>query len=577
MALIVTIAVMAFWLVVGVLLSYGWQVMTIYGVSLATYTTLYILFVRGVSFRILSGLYYWLGLSLIAVGWLPSGGVRGAIMHLFILIFISGLLVLTRKIYLAFVVSGVAVVVFFSYLEVTIPEIAAPYTNEYQHILDLVIANILMVVLVGTLLYYYKSEYLKDRKYIQGINADILAEKKRVEEANKSKSDFLATISHEMRTPLNGIIGITDLLAQTDTDQNQRELISHLEHSSVLLRSLISDVLDLTQIESNKLVLTADCFEPKKQLKELLILCKVQINQLKKPVVIGFEYDSDIPQELVGDIGRLRQILLNLINNATKFTSEGHIKVKVVLKEKKENIAWLTFSIKDTGVGITEEDQKKLFNKFYKANSNHLGEGSGLGLAISKSLTEAMGGSISIESALGKGTTFMVTLPFDIGKKTDGLTGEVGGNDFSFENFRVLLTEDVEVNRLVAIKMLNKLGIKKIDIAIDGLEAVELCKTKVYEIILMDLKMPGMSGLEATERIIKYYEESNQQKPYIAALTANAFKEDIDASREVGMDNFLSKPFNVQELEQLLISASEQLDFKNKFTSTSDNHADENV
>lgn len=559
-ALLLTVAVMTFWLIIGFFSGYDWPIMSIYAVAFLFYSLLFVLFSRGVSFKLLSGLYYSLGLLLIAVGWLPSGGIRGSVIHMFVLIFVSGLLVLTRKSYLTFLISGFVLVVFFSYQELADPNLAAPYNDTSQLIRDLVIANVLTISLVGFLLYFYKSEYQKDRVYIQGVNEELLLEKKRVEEANKSKSDFLATISHEMRTPLNGIIGITDLLSRSDMASEQKELISHLDHSSVLLRSLINDVLDLTQIESNQLVFAEESFSPKMQLLQLVNLCKLQVIQQKKEIEIQFDYDNSIPEELKGDIVRLKQILLNLLSNAIKFTEAGHIKVSASLKEAYEESIILGFSIEDTGIGISEADQKKLFNKFFKANVNTSVEGSGLGLVISKILTEKMGGSIAIESDLGAGTEFNVTLPF-LTNDRKVLHKEIDQpKEYSFENLYVLIVEDVQVNRLVAEKMLNNLGINKIEIAVDGAEAVEKCLKHSYDIILMDIKMPVMTGLEATAKILNHCDVHGTRKPHIVALTANAFKEDIEASKEVGMNDFLSKPFNINELQKVISVALSTLD-----------------
>lgn len=373
----------------------------------------------------------------------------------------------------------------------------------------------------------------------QLINLRLVKSKERAEASERSTREFLAMINHELRTPLNGLLGSVELLADTDLKGAQQELHTNLSQSGQLLRSIINDLLDFSKIDAGMLELIDSTF---KWSNLQSTLCSIfEHKAAEKQIVFtvcskGFENKS-----LKGDLERLTQIFVNLIGNAIKFTDEGSVKVTVSLKDKG-----FDFSVADTGIGISRSAQKKLFQPFTQADrsSSRNYEGTGLGLAICKRLVELMGGSISLKSEVGEGTTFFGFLPLVIEEVDENERVQqdldIVAQDFSA--LKVLVVDDIKMNQVVITKMLSKVGITP-DLAVNGLEAVEHATNQQYDIIFMDCRMPVMDGFEATKRL----RDASYAKP-IVALTAGTTREERQTCYDVGMDDILSKPYTAKDL-----------------------------
>jgi PAS domain S-box-containing protein len=385
------------------------------------------------------------------------------------------------------------------------------------------------------------EELQKSSVRIQEINSELMNAKDRAIESDKLKSAFLANLSHEIRTPMNGIIGFSEMLAlENITPEKRKHYIEVIISSTNQLLSIVNDILDLSKIETGQISLAKEQININKLLIELLSFFKPKTDAKK----IGFEIEKGLPDEkciLFSDKIRLFQVLSNLIGNAIKFTKEGIVKVGYRLIDDN-----LEFFVEDTGIGIAQEYQHRLFGRFMQANSEITKNygGTGLGLAISKSLVELLGGKIWFSSELGSGTVFKFTLPYNPSPK-------INNQSISLENFPsvisnktiILLAEDEEINHIFIKEVFDGQPVDLI-FAENGLEAVELCKLHPeIDIILMDLKMPLMSGFEATQQIKNFRPDLP-----IIALTAYAMKEDKETALEIGCIDYLSKPVKSSDL-----------------------------
>ncbi len=550
-AIFLTILVFLFWTGFSFYADYQTLIKTIFIFGFVAYTGIYIAQKKGVSFNIMSSIYFGLSFGIMAFAWLPGGGITGAIIQFIILIFISGLLVLPIRAYLVFILLTSVIVIGFAIYEYFNPGAAVSYSNNLHRIRDISIASIISIVVLGFSLFTFKRSYVRDRESLGKAINDIQVEKVKAESADKAKSQFLATISHEMRTPLNGIVGISELLGETDLNPEQVEMVKNLSYSSNMLHSLISDVLDLTTIEDENLELNENKFHLDSEIKDILEIFRPKIDSRKAFLHLHHEHDNSIPKVLYGDISRIRQVLVNLVNNGIKFTNDGSVIIQTKLLKKEDGIATIQFSVSDTGVGISKEDQDKLFTKFFRTRLANTIEGTGLGLTISKRLVELMGGEISFTSQLKKGSTFSFELPLSLKPKTPEKV-EASVNDDDLSGLKILIAEDVPINQMVLSKMLKNLGIENIDIVDDGKQALEAATNgeNEYDFILMDIQMPKLDGSQASRRIIEFYKGDLPFK--IIAVTANVMKDDFVLYRESGMVDVLSKPVNIKMLSHTL-------------------------
>lgn len=364
----------------------------------------------------------------------------------------------------------------------------------------------------------------------------------------KAKETFLTNMSHELRTPLNGIIGLVRDLKRSVSDVKSLNQLESIHSAADHLSSILNDILDLTKIDSGKLQLETIGFSIDEVVKR-----SVEVNQhkaLEKGLDLNFRIDSEVEKILIGDPLRVKQILINLIGNAIKFTNNGYISVRCFVKQTIAAKQWITFEIEDTGIGMEKDFVNELFEKFSQADSsiNRPNGGIGLGLNISKQLVEMMQGTIQVESVIERGTTFSVSIPFRIGSQADiPVLVDPSSSDQEFEGITVLVVEDNKLNQEVARISLEHLKVK-VDVVSHGLAAVEKLEHVSYDIIFMDLQMPVLNGYDATWKI------RNELKLItpIVALTANALKGEREKCLEAGMDDFISKPFEDVDLIRVL-------------------------
>ncbi len=388
------------------------------------------------------------------------------------------------------------------------------------------------------------TEIAEDAK-TKAESAKIMAE-----DLARGKQQFLSNMSHEIRTPMNAIIGFTKVMFRTDLSPKQKEFLTAIKTSGDALIVLINDILDLAKVDAGKMIFEQKPFKLSLSIAAMLHLFDTKIQE--KNLELIREYDSKIPEVLLGDPVRLHQIIMNLVSNAVKFTSKGKITVSVhMLKEDADNVT-VEFRISDTGIGISENNIKMVFENFQQATTNTSNQygGTGLGLAIVKHLVEAQGGSIIVESKIDEGSTFSFILNFQKTKDEVESESEIGVMELDEEikNIRVLVVEDIALNQLLMKTLLDDYGFES-DMAYNGKIAIEKLKTKSYDIILMDLQMPEMNGFEATQYIRT---KMNLEIPIIA-LSADVTTIDVVKCQAVGMNDYLAKPVDEKILYSKIV------------------------
>lgn len=377
-------------------------------------------------------------------------------------------------------------------------------------------------------------------------------EKEVAEQSAKLKQEFIANMSHEIRTPMNAIVGMTRLLQEKNPRADQSKYLDAITQSADNLLVIINDILDFSKIEAGKITIESVSFSLKQILKNVVTL--LRFKAIEKGIDIRFDFTENVPEHLIGDPTRLTQVLMNLAGNAVKFTEKGSVQIVCRNVELEGDCVKMAFDVIDTGIGISEEYVGKIFESFTQAGTDVARKfgGTGLGLTISKQLVELMGGSVEVKSKIGEGTTFTFILPFQIGEgdfkqSQDDFT--IAVNDLEILNLsKILLVDDNEFNRIVAVDTLKSIAPNmSILEAQSGMEAIEKLKTNEIDLVLMDIQMPKMSGIEAT-LFIRNKLEAPLNRIKIIAMTANVMKNDIDSYLQNGMNDHIPKPFHKSEL-----------------------------
>lgn len=413
-----------------------------------------------------------------------------------------------------------------------------------------ILAIALIVILSLLSLSLYKNNIIRNQSnlLLKEKNTELQLAKEKAEKASKARAEFLSTVSHELRTPLNAINGITHLLIEENPKPSQMNYLTSLKFSGNYLLTFINEILEINRIESNAIETENLNFNLK------LLLSNIQ-NSLKELASINnnaftLEIDENIPNFLIGDPTKLSQIFLNLINNALKFTKNGEVKVILTVNEINEEFTSIHFKIVDTGIGIPKEKMESVFDSFSQGSIeiNRKYGGTGLGLTIVKKLVDILGGKINLESEVGKGSLFSFDLSFKIGSDEQIIEEKITEqNDTILQGKKVLLIEDNKINQMITKRMVENKGMICADVIDNGEDAIEAVKNNVYDLVLMDVHLPGINGTIATQTIRTF-----NKKIKIIALTAISLNENREMLLSYGMDDVITKPFDPADFYRII-------------------------
>lgn len=484
------------------------------------------------------------GVAYSSVAWVYYGYVGCVLLPLMIRLFYMG-----GEIYYALSAMtgfflGVMVMAVYRMYKSSVAELELSYKNE-ELIKDIMDASANLESLNDNL----KNEI----EHGKTIEAELKEAKDKAEKMSQAKGEFLANMSHEIRTPMNGVIGTLQLLEDTRLDSEQKEFVETAHKSADALLAILNDILDISKIEAGKLTFENIAFDFKPIVKDIVVLHSLKSEQ--QGVSLIQEIDDTLPESLLGDPTRIRQVIVNLVSNALKFTRQGEVKVSVdVVKENAESVD-VKITVSDTGIGIPKIALETLFNAFTQADGSTTRKygGTGLGLAIVSQLVEMMGGSLGVQSEEGEGSSFWFVASF---QRTDMVAENpkpsVNGNSALQLSAKVLLVEDNPINQMVALKMLQKVGIKAV-LANNGIEALNILKEQCFDLVLMDCQMPEMDGFDATREIRKLGIKTLYEKSLpVIAMTANVMSGDRERCLEVGMDDYIGKPVQRDHLDAVL-------------------------
>lgn len=420
----------------------------------------------------------------------------------------------------------------------------------------LLIAMITILSLLILSLYKNNNLRAKANELLQAKNTELIVAKDNAEKASMVKAQFLSTITHELRTPMYAVTGLTHLLLSENPTPEQKKHLDSLKFSGEYLLSLINNILDLNKLEANKVEVEQTAFNLKKRIEDVLFALGKSAKD--KGNKLNFDFDEDIPEEVLGDPLMISQILINLVGNAVKFTRDGDVDVRVQKIKQTDTEAYLHFEVEDTGEGISKKKQKNIFQNFTQGSVaiNRKFGGTGLGLSIVKNLLDLLGSKVTLESTLGKGSTFSFDIKYNLVKQAEEEANPhniIYDIDYvALENRKILVVEDNKINQMITRKILEK-NKMVCDVADNGEIAVEKARNQSFDLILMDIHMPGISGIEATEQIRLFDKEIP-----ILALTAVTIDENIDEFHEAGFNDIIPKPYKVEEFFQKIHNGLKQ-------------------
>lgn len=505
----------------------------------------------------------------LSISWFVNYGVRGPTLVLMALFAVLGALLIKKELNLHFFIGLALLSTVLLFIELYYPHLLRHYADDFQWQLDLFNTYIFGIVFLALTISFFKSSYEQDREMLvetteslERSQEEILTEKEKAEKAEKAKTEFLANMSHEIRTPLNSIIGTADLLNETELSPRQQEYIETISISSRHLLNLVSDVLDMSRIDQGRLFLENQDFQLSAVLESTLKLFSNEPKINSKKLSLVLEIAPETPDYLRGDSYRLRQVILNLVSNAIKFSNEGPISIFVTKKSTDvPGKIGIDFKVKDPGVGISEANIAKLFRPFseVRTDSQHPFRGAGLGLAITKTIVQLMGGEIGVSSTLNTGSTFYFYTFFEVGlppvQVPDTVEG-LGGKLADVYPLSILVAEDNVLNQKLISRIMEHFGYQ-LDVVENGQEAVKIISSKPYDLIFMDVQMPVMDGIEAT---LALRQIPSIKQPYIVAMTAAAAPEDQEACFAAGMNDYVVKPISMAKIRMLIPKWSDEVE-----------------
>ena len=432
---------------------------------------------------------------------------------------------------------------------------AADASNNLTRITTILsIALITILSLLTLSLYKNNNIRLKTNNMLHKKNDELIVAKEKAELASKTKANFLSTVTHELRTPLYAVTGLTNMLLDETPKEHQIPHLKSLKFSGDYLLTFINDILQINKIEANKVELDPEQFNLKNKLEN--VISALSNSAKDNQTELHLDYEDGLPETYLGDQLKISQILINLLGNAIKFTKDGDIWVRAYKIDQKDKMYTLRFEIEDNGIGITKEKQDHMFESFSQGSVqiNRKYGGTGLGLSIVKGLIQILKGKIYLKSELGKGTTFFFELPLEHSEKVKkpkvvDVKKSSKMKDLDLSKIKILVVEDNKINQMITKKILNKMDLY-CDVVDNGEAAVEQVKSTEYNVVLMDIHMPGISGLEATKIIRTFDKELT-----IFALTAVTLEDKMHEFDEAGFNDIISKPFKQEDFEKKLYAA----------------------
>jgi signal transduction histidine kinase/ActR/RegA family two-component response regulator len=428
--------------------------------------------------------------------------------------------------------------------------------GDFQTLISILSVALITILSLLTLsLYKNNNIRLKTNNMLHKKNGELIIAKEKAELASKTKANFLSTVTHELRTPLYAVTGLSNMLLDEDPKPEQIQHLKSLKFSGDYLLTFINDILQINKIEANKVDIEPEPFNLKKKINNIVLA--LNNSALDNNIKIHFEYDTDLPKNFIADQLKISQILINLIGNSIKFTKDGDIWIRVYKIGQEGGTYTLRFEVEDNGIGISQEKQENMFESFSQGSIqiNRKYGGTGLGLSIVKGLIEILKGKIYLKSELGKGSTFYFEIPLEYTKEQEKEAIEKKTNylkkvdELDLSNIKILVVEDNKINQMITKKILTKMQLS-CDIVDNGEEAVDMIKNNKYDIVLMDIHMPGISGIEATKIVRTFDKELT-----IFALTAVTIEDKMHEFDEAGFTDIIPKPFKQEEFEKKLFNA----------------------